>query len=83
MIYKIYKNEYKLDELSKIRNDLTLLLENKFQKTSSKVTAYIETNDKIIIPYQYGIKELGIKKFKDKSNSIDVKFIGELRDNQK
>jgi superfamily II DNA or RNA helicase len=86
MIYKIYKNEYKLDELSKIRNDLTLSLENKFQKTYSKVKVYIETTDKIYIPYQYGINELGTRqafKFKDKSDSIEVKFEGELRSNQK
>jgi superfamily II DNA or RNA helicase len=88
MIYKIYKTDYKLDELKRIKNDLTLRVENKFNNTYSEVKGYRETNDKLYIPYQYGIgleRQIRGSGFKDKSEPIgvDVKFEGELRDTQK
>ena len=85
--YTIKKEKYSPRIIQKIRKDL-MVKPNTLKQFSNSVQSfqvYLESIHKLYIPKYYGLKELGCPdSFKiDRGDEIDIKFNGDLRDEQK
>jgi superfamily II DNA or RNA helicase len=84
--YTIYKTDLSEKEYNKIKQDLTVSPDIKYNNFTreDKFKLYRETSKKIYIPFQYGIKNYGKcnNNYKDDSVDINIKFKGTLREPQ-
>lgn len=84
--YVILKNKFKQDELQKIREDLTVtpFVPKEFQTNEEKIKIFMENQKKLYLPIQWAKENLGdaIENKIPDGQDIDIKFNGELRQNQ-
>jgi len=88
--YVLYKEEYSIDELDKIKKELIArpLTDNKYGALNDKnFPVYIETKNKLYIPKIFGINKFGIPKMTKNYIGVNwdnpIEFKGNLFDNQK
>ena len=85
--YSIVKSLFTLDELTKIREDLTVkpYVNEDYGPTATPYPIYLESEKKLYLPKHYGFKFIGEPDKIKMSMGIDIdlEFKGELRDNQK
>lgn len=81
--YKIRKNEISEKKLREIKDELTVS-PNKAMGETESFELYTDTENYIIVPKYYGIKEFGPPKIVNLSSiDRDIKFEGNLREYQK
>jgi superfamily II DNA or RNA helicase len=85
--YTILKSEITIQQEKQIRNDLTIkpfVMGSPQSDTQKLYPAYRESANKFYLPHYYGIQHFGAPKLYkiDEGANIDVKFAGNLRENQ-
>src|SRR6056300_1666095 len=84
--YVILKSKFEEDELQKIRDDLTVspFVPKEFQINEEKIKIFMENEKKLYLPIQWAKENLGdaIENRIPNGQDIDIKFNGELRQNQ-
>ena len=88
--YTIYKNEISLQQIKKIKDDLTIKPHihgspaQNTQQAQNVYFVYRESNNKIYVPQHYGIKNFGkpTRVELSEGENIDLEFNGQLRDYQ-
>ncbi len=88
--YTIYKNQLSLEQIKKIKTDLTIKPNNHGcpNPNSNEIPniyfVYRESNNKLYVPLHYGIKNFGepSKIELNDGENIDIEFNGQLRDYQ-
>jgi superfamily II DNA or RNA helicase len=85
--YTIYKRDLSLEQIQKIKEDLTIkphVHGSPVQDNQTVYFVYRESNNKIYVPQHYGIKEFGPPSNVEISEgeNIDIEFNGQLRDYQ-
>ena len=85
--YSIIKNSNPPKLITKLKKELTVkpFINKQFQQEAKPFNVFLESKRKIYIPRYYGIEKFGIPEIsKIKSGkSINIKFISDLRENQK
>lgn len=82
--YAILKSGLSEDEIKKIKSELTIIPYELNNKNPEKYYVYRESDKKIFVPKYYGIKKYGMIDNKMyRGDLINLKFNGELRENQK
>lgn len=84
MKYRVKKGEKTSEEIGEIKRELLVTPQRHNEYTSvKKIKAYIETENSLYVPMQYGIKKFGKYRGRHcKMDDIEVKFEGKLRDYQ-
>ena len=84
--YTIKKEDYTLDEIKKVKLDLTIkpFVLNAFGKqTDNKFTIYLESPSKLYIPRFYGLEKFGNPSINTlEGEKININFNGGLRKEQ-
>lgn len=81
--FTIPKTLLKDNELTTIRNDLTIKITNSYQQTGSTFPVYRESTNKIYVPRFYGIQKYGVvSNDLNAGMDIDLHFHGKLREIQ-
>ena len=85
--YTLYKNTLSIEQEKQIRNDLTITPRVhgiSFNDNKSSFPAYRESNNKMYVPFYYGLENFGPphKNNLPDGDSINVPFKGTLRNNQ-
>lgn len=85
--YVIRKSILTTQQITKIKKDLTVkpIQFGGFEQDDKEFTLYKENDNKLYLPKEYGLRNFGEpdnNKFTNDCEDIDVKFNGELRQNQ-
>jgi superfamily II DNA or RNA helicase len=88
--YKIVKKDFNTKIIKEIKDELTVKPFNNFNKAQSnsdagKFSVFLESPKKLYLPRFYGLKKFGMPSIDqmEEGDTIDLKFKGDLRNEQK